>query len=159
MLPIPVAHAVTPTRIRPVSMEVPASRMEKIVEGWMLDVDNRDLAELLLPARTHITWATTAVDTTVLAKYAGLAESAVMIAPNLTLYQTKLVSALMACHKRKPCLESARLQNSAEDIAGLIRMVLSKFRDLGQFSGRLDAFTKKASSGNPHQNSRTKSIF
>ena len=120
--------------------------LERVLEAWMLQRGTRDLGNLCESAQNKLSWNTTSPDPTVMAAYADVAEKVALRASNLTVGHPVMVAALLGCHgsRRGECLASGRSSGHAEELGGVLRCVLTRFRNLKKYPDRLDNFQKKA---------------
>ena len=110
--------------------------MASILEDWMCTKGSRDLCSLLSSANRQVAWKT-APKLEVLVEYSDLAFHFSLKAPSLVLGHSRLVAAIVGCHKCRPCLFSHMgLEQQAAACSGTIRSLLSKFRDCKQNAER-----------------------
>ena len=115
--------------------ELTVEELEKVIEDYLAEVNNRDLTEALSLLKKSAggkatSWKTAPVAES-LAPYAPLYEKLFALSPNTVLPPKKTATALMSVHRRKPInFTRQKDEDWADDMSQLIRMGCAKFRSL-----------------------------
>lgn len=117
-----------PRRIAPKELNV--FDLEGILERWFTMRNSRDLDALLHQLKQHVTWKN-AARASVLAEYCDLFMMFATVTPQGVLPAKKLSLAITACHNRRAVNFSSKdTAIFADDLSGLLRAGMSKFRNI-----------------------------
>ena len=139
-------------RARTASSSISCACVEHIMASWLQTVveegGKRDLVALLKPIEEQMTWKTTVPSVDILIKTSALVRKFVIHAPNLLIKPALMQGGLMNLHSHLPCLPDvvpSQVLFKIEHCSGLIRMAITRWRELVLYPPRLTSVLTRAS--------------